>query len=285
MSGSKRIVSRPMNPFDGHSGDNGYGAQYTLKLPVGMTYRQLHFKLVDLDIDQIEEITLSLNGDMIVSTDGATLDMLRVLTGQYRSPANDVLVLPFTDTTQTPMQEQNWSELPTGPGENLILKIKTGARKAAQAGKAGVIEARYMMGPERGMRVRVPRLMVDGLSGNRSGKNVYERLIRMNRAGAKAWIQRVVFMNDKIDNLRVLMAGREIFDKTLDDNNFDLRSNGQLPPANVFVYDCMSEGFGAFDSIADEGMIDFELNLTQAGSFSAVMQYVQLLPQPVVWGK
>lgn len=281
---SNRIISRPMNPFDGHSGDNGFGAQYTLKLPVGVTYRELVFKLDGLDIDQIEELTLSLNGDLIVNTNGETLDMLRKLTGAYRSPDENILVLPFTDTTQTPMQEQNWSELPTGPGENLILKIKTGARKAAQAGNQAVIEGRYKLGPRRVQRVRVPRLMVDGLSGNRSGANVYDTLIRMNRAGAKAWMQRVMFKNDKIDNLRVKKAGREIFDKSLYDNNFDLRANGQVPEAGVYIYDCVSEGFGAFDSISDDNSIEFELNLTQAGSFEAVMQYVQLLPQPVVWG-
>lgn len=281
MSLGSRIVSRPSTAFEGHSADGGFNGNYTAKLPTGVTYRQLIFKLKNIDIDQIEEVELMLNGDPLVRVSGENLDMIRKSTGAYRSVNDDILVLPFTDTTQTAMVAQNWSELATGPNENLVLKVRTGARKSGQAGLVASFQMWYELGPAREERTRVPRILTDGLPGNKVGSNNYQRLISLQRAGSQAWIQRIYFDNPAVNNVKVIAAGRDIFDKTKEMNNFSLLSNGQLPLDDMYMIDSVSEGFGPADSIADASTIEFELNLDTAGSFEMIAQYVQLLPAPV----
>lgn len=277
---SARIIEKPANALEGNSVDGGYDAEYTLRLQTGVTYRSMIFDTENLDDDQITEISLLHEGDQIVRVSGEDLQLIRTSTGEYMK--DGVFVLPFTDTTQTAMDGQNWSELVTGVGENLILKIRTGARKAAQAGKIATVKMRYKFGPTRRVRSRMPRLHTDGLSGNTAGINNHDAIISMQRGGSKAWIQRIFLKNPAVEKLKVLAAGRIIFEKTLAENEFDLRSNGQQVPDGVYAFDSVSEGFSQFDAIADVAGVEYEITLSSTGAYQALLQYMQVLPQPVV---
>ena len=108
---SERIVELVHNHFNGAAGDGGYNGKYNLTLPVGMTYREIIIKLDNIDVDQIDRVSLSLNGDEIVRVTGEELAMIRTATGVYAE--DNRLIIPFTDTSQTTIESQNFSELVT----------------------------------------------------------------------------------------------------------------------------------------------------------------------------
>lgn len=275
---SRRIAKIKLDAFNG-SNNGGYDGFYNLALPTGPTYREIRLNLTNIDIDQVTDVTLLLNGDPLIHATGQRLDLIREATGAHRDPK--ILVIPFTDTTQTPMNAQNWSELPTGPGENLVLKVRTAARKPAQANLVGTIEATAEMGPSRMVRTRLPRIIMDGLSATKTGINTYQNVFNAHRSGSKVWIQRLFLDNPNINNVKINQDRRAVFDVSQAENDFDLLSNGQVPVAGMYVYDAVMPGFSTEDAMPAIGRMEFEVDLSVASDFEIVQQFVELLPAPV----
>ena len=176
------------------------------------------------------------------------------------------------------------SELVTIQGENLQLKIETGAPNAAQvaAGSVAMIECRAKFAGDREARAFLPRIYRDGHSGTKSGENRYSNFVNQNKNGNPFKLQRMFIDNPNVDKLKLRRGGRDIYDKTLAQNNYDLKTNGQVPVAGVFLYDSVQEGYAATDAMNAIGNFEFIVNLTTAGDFEAIYQGVEMLRSPVM---
>ena len=278
MSG-QRIADIKLDAFNGAS-NGGYNGKLNLRLPVGSTYREITMKLVNLLISQVTLITLSLNGDEFMRFSGADLDMLRKAGGVHTT--DDRLVIPFTDTTQSTMESQNFSELVTVPGENFVIKVETGERiSPAQDNKVAAIELRAKLAPARAARVKLPRLYTDGMNGQRAGEVRYNNFANQNKSGNPIRIQRIFIANPDCSNLILRRNRLDMYDKSLEENNFDLKSNGQVPPADTYLYDATQEGFAATDAVDAVGDFEFVAQLEQAGDFNVMFQTVEVMTRPV----
>ncbi len=276
---SERIAELPLDAFNGAS-NGGYDGNLNLKLPTGVTYREILLNLKNLSIEQIKRISLTLNGDEIIRVTGTELDLLRKTMGLHTR--DDMLVIPFTDVSQKYLVSQDFSELVTMAGENLVLKIETGARiSPAQDNKVAEVTARAKFAGMRPMRVRLPRIFSDGMSGTRAGENRYSGLATQNKSSNPSRIQRIVVDTDRCVNLELQRNRQTIFDKSLDDNNFDLRTNKQVPPAEAYLYSAVQEGAAATDALGITRNFEFIAELDTAGDFNVLFQTVEVLQHPV----
>jgi len=275
---SERISEMPLQAFNGAS-NGGYDGKLNLNLTTGVTYREIYLQLTNLAIGQIIRVSLTLNGDEIVRVTGEELDMLRKSMGLHTR--NDVLVIPFTDVSQKYLLSQDYSELVTMAGENLILNIETGARTAAQENKVAEITARAKFGMMRPQRTRLPRIFSDGMSGTRAGENRYTGLATQNKSSNPSRIQRIMILTDRCENLELQRNRQTIYDKNLVDNNFDLRTNKQVPPTDAYLYSAVQEGAAATDALGITQNFEFIATLESAGDFNVLLQTVEVLKHPV----
>lgn len=277
---SERIAELPLDAFNGAS-NGGFNGNLNLKLPTGVTYREILLGLNNLKIEQVKRISLTLNGDEIVRVTGQELDDIRKSAGLHTRA--DVLVIPFTDVSQKYLVSQDWSELVTVAGENLVLKIETGDKLAdgSQDNKVAEITARAKFAGMRAARTRLPRIFSDGMSGTRAGENRYSGLATQNKSSNPSRIQRIFVRTDRCKNLELQRDRQTIFDKSIDDNNFDLRTNKQVPPAAAYLYNAVQEGAAASDALGVTQHFEFIADLESAGDFNVLFQTVEVLQHPV----
>jgi len=277
---SERIAEIPLDAFNGAS-LGGFKGKFNLKLPTGVTYREIILGLENITIAQIERISLTLNGDEIVRVTGEELDLIRKSAGLHTDAKH--LVIPFTDVSQKFLNSQDYSELVTIVGENLVLKIDTADKLAdgSQDGKVAEITARAKFAGMREARIRLPRIFGDGMSGTRAGENRYTGLATQNKSSNPSRIQRIFVQTDRCVNLELQRNRQTIFDKSLAENNFDLEVNNQVVPDGAYLYDAVQEGAAASDALGITQNFEFIAELKTAGDFNVLFQTVEVLKFPV----
>lgn len=279
---SQRIGSLPLDAFVGGSA-NGYNGKFTMRLPVGTTYRDIKLSLSNLLISQLVLISLTLNGDEIYRTTGTALDKLRKTLGLY-TDANTV-VIPFADMSQDTIASQNMSELIVGANENLVLKIETGAQTAGQATAAqadpslgvGIIEGRMEFStlPRPAGRMMLPRLFTDTLGGNRAGDNRFKGLLTQNKSGNPSKLQRFILDTGRAKRVRLYQNKMKTFDKTLAENDFDLKAEGVTQQNNQYCYNAVAYGYSEIDALSVPNDFEVVAELSSAGDFDIFYQTLE----------
>lgn len=275
MSGSNRIASLPLDALSGGSA-TGYNGNFHLRLPVGTSYRFILLNLINLTIAQIARVSMTLNGDEIMRVSGSDLDKLRKSVGLYTD--DSTLVIPFVDMSQKLIKDQNASELVVGAGENLVLKIETGAAIVPDNdGQTASIEGRMevsTMARPLGRQV-LPRLFSDTLNGNRTGDNRYKGLLTQNKSGNDSKLVRLFLKSANVASLRMYKNKIEVFNKTRADNDFDLRAVGSIQQVAEYMYNAVGNGFATIDALDVPNDFEMVAELSGTGDFDVLYQTIE----------
>lgn len=273
---SNRIGNLPADALNGGSA-NGYGAKFNLRMAKGTVYRAIILSLTALTIAQVPRISLTLNGDEIYRVSGTDLDKLRKAQGLHTNAST--IVIPFCDMSQRTIGSQNLSELIVGANENLVLKVDTADATQAQldANAVAVIDVRFEFStmPRPQGRVYLPRMFTESLNGNRTGDNRYTGLLTQNKSGNESRLQRLILKSDKVVNLKLYRNKIKTFDKSRDNNGFDLASLGVTQQAAEFHYSAVSHGYSEIDALTVVNDFEVVANLSGAGNFDALYQTIE----------
>ncbi len=266
-----------LDAFNGSSA-NGYSGKFNLQLPAGITYKEITIHGTNLNNDQIRRVSLSLNGDSLVDLPGLDLRMIQDYKSEYIEDGK--WIIPFSDFVMTMQEGQNLSSLVTLPGENVVLQIETDAPTAAQTSGSLVaaIRAEAILGISQSTRSTVPRLYKDVLNGGVAGENRYKNFVNQNKTTNPVRIRRMHMKDSSIINVEIKRNGITLFDKTLEDQNYNLRRFGKSPQTDIYHFDPVKTNFGIADPLATNAST-FEIITTKTavGDFEAVFETVEFI--------
>lgn len=246
------------------------GARATLDIDAGRTFHEFYLKSSNLTPDDIESVTLELNGDPIVELDGNDLVMLEQYRKRYVTTGFYTLYL--TDIVNDGMRGRNISALVTFPTDNLNLKVKV--RSVAKGGPVTPnLEVSAMVSAAQAQRIVIPRKYKLNFDAGQTNENTWSKL----QAGPA--VQRIHF-NAPITRLEWRRDGNTEWERDAALNEAILKRMDRAPQAGYFHFDAIESDFGVedlFDTVRRESLVA-RFNITTPGNVPALVEAVQAVP-------
>jgi len=266
-----RQSRKQLDSFNG----GGYSNVFTQQLDTGFVYDEIALRLANINIDQVLQIELVLNGDSIVNVDGQHFKDLDAHFGE--AAESGILRIPFKDLSLKTDAGQNLSALATEITDNLVLKVRVGAATQAQidAGSVPGLSGYYFASSYR-QRVVLPRIYQENIAIGMSGLNNYKTF----ETGPA--IRRMFFKdNGRIDEFRVRRNNQEIVWVMKADNANDLKRQKLNTVANQFVFSPVMTHFGLTDMLQTAGTkLEFLPTVSAAGDIAVVIHTLENAVNP-----
>ena len=223
--------------LDEFAGGTGYKKRKSITLDTGSTYDVIYLKTTNVNADQIEKITMTIDGDTKVDIFGSDLLMLEAFRGIYAEAG--VFCLRFADIKARTQDGVNLTGYVTNPGENIILTIHFGPATAQQtAEKDGKMLRRLID----------YRLYRDDIGADKTGKVNFKTFDRGPRIRALHFdTPRVTDLEIKRDKITRYEAPKFI-------NDMRLQQIGQrVPQEGFFHFDPIVSNYAVADLLQTNG--------------------------------
>ena len=240
--------------LDEFAGGTGYKKRKSITLDTGSTYDVIYLKTTNVNADQIEKITMTIDGDTKVDIFGSDLLMLEAFRGIYAEAG--VFCLRFADIKARTQDGVNLTGYVTNPGENIILTIHFGPATAQQTadGVSPEVEAWADMRPNllkdgKMLRRLIDyRLYRDDIAADKTGKVNFKTFDRGPRIRALHFdTPRVTDLEIKRDKITRYEAPKFI-------NDMRLQQIGQrVPQEGFFHFDPIVSNYAVADLLQTNG--------------------------------
>ncbi|EJG0226878.1 hypothetical protein DBT82_RS20740 [Vibrio parahaemolyticus] len=210
-----------------------WGQKGTLQIPVGPTYHEIVLE-TNATPEQLERVTITLNGEEIYILTGRELDMLEAY--KQRKKTEGYFVIPFSDVSARTKNGVRYTSLVTEPGDNIHLDIEFASN---QGSTALSIQAHAWVTESQAARVIVPFLRKETMSANAAGVNEFTNLVSSPLIN----VRRMHFEYDKIKKLEIERDFIKVFEASKFINNANALRNSRTPQNGYFHFDPIVRGF------------------------------------------
>lgn len=253
----------------------GYGNKALINLDTGAVIKYIVIEGKNITAAQMLQVQLELNGKHIVDVTGDDLRMI----DKYKSKFQDATrwVIPFADLSAKTQQGLELSGLVTLANDNLVLKVKIGAREMpAQDGLTPqlngyiVQRGRQIINGVLEPRVNIPKIYGENIPAGASGENHFKTFPRGR------FIRRIHMRDSAVDELEIVHNSLTKFELTKAENEFEIKRYGMTPQADVFHFDPIATGWAAYDIFDTSGdSLDIIMTLSEAGDVYAVFETLE----------
>lgn len=272
-----RQTKRNINGLSG----GGYANAFKVNLDTGATIDEIVLKTENLNIDQVTQVELMLNGSPIVFIEGAHL--VKHFAHNGNDAESNKIRIEFRDYEANTDAGQTLSSLVTLNDENLTLIVRTGAATQAQidGNKVPGLSGYVLQSAARSRRIVRPRIYRTSISANATGEVSHTTFLKGPA------LKQMYLEGGNVTRLRVLGAEQpgqtlELFDSTQADNDDDLKRHKKNPVTDTYVFNPVMKGWVMGDAFrtAKYQELDFRPTVSAAGDIPAVFHVLETEGNP-----
>lgn len=261
-------IPRKIRGFDGV----GWNNRAQVRLAGGPMYHEIALRTNAVD-DDIQQVTITVNGDVRYQLPGWALRMLEKLKKKYEEAG--LLIISLADLSMYSLEGQVMSGLNTVPTDNILVEVKFGDGTASVANPLitpPTLVATATVSnsaPDSPIAMFVPRTRLVNLKGGGAGLVTIDNLHQ--NANGREMIRRVHFdgrdggANDYITDLEIRVDDVIRWEQSTADMRYELKRNDLAPQTGFYHFDPLRTRFvSEIFNTAHQKALEFRLQISNA---------------------
>lgn len=245
----------------------GYGKTATARIDAGPNMKEVVLNTTNIDTDQIKEIIVKVGSGTPYNLPGALVRAIQEHKAEVMD--DDFWVIPFLDRSAITIDGQEKSSLQTLRGENVIVKVKIGARKTpAQDALEPEILGQTVTGepvftdPSKTTLYRefMPRAFELLIPIGKTGKNTFSDFDNQENH----LLRRMFLQTTDITDIEIIKDDGERYKVSVAYMHYMQKRAGLIVPAGFTVFDPMYSGFNWADMLNVTGKFKMVFHTTTA---------------------
>ena len=266
-----------MLQLNGATGSD-YNEEWTIKLQAGLDYHVIELATNLVKHNTVEKITVDINGTPVCYISGKMIDLMEKAQGKYKKQGRFVLDLSRFEYRSPAGIYQ--TQLVTNLTDDVTLKIKFGAKDAADPAKPTLKGKAWVTDRDKAGRLFVPKM--------------YELVQHAAAAGEHNWtfpngspyhsIQRIIFDESEanITKIKLKRGERTIHTMERADLDFALKRFADITPQPGYcILDMTLFGYAIHGAI-NTANLSFELEVDNSGAIKTFVQGYEQVAFPNV---